>query len=306
MPWNTSLPHSLPFYHPIGFFINLLILTLHNKMGYVAEWKNRLLVETARTLLLQHIVPQHFKGDTILTVCYLINCMPSSVLGDQVPHSFLFPNQPLFCLPPLVFGCTCFVYILTPGQDKLYAKAMKCIFLSYSHLQSGYRCYSLDTHQYFVSINVTFFENSSIFSTPLPSSPEVLSLPLIFPIPALSSMSPATPPLPLQVYTCRPCTDTEPPDDSSLTAPSSTMPVLPSPADPLIPIRKGTCSSHNPHPIYNFLSYHRLSSPYLLLFPHCLLFLFLTLYKRRPSLIRDGNMQWLKKWLLCILLAHGT
>ena len=82
--------------------------------------------------------------------------MPSSLLGDQVPHSLLFPNQPLFCLPPRVFGCTCFVHILTPGQDKLFAKAAKCIFISYSCLQHGYSCYSPDAHRYFVSSNVTF------------------------------------------------------------------------------------------------------------------------------------------------------
>ena len=40
------------------------------------------------------------------------------------------------------------------------------------------------------------------------------------------------------------------------------MSVLPSLTDPPIVIRKGTRSSRNPHPIYTFLSYHRLSSPY--------------------------------------------
>ena len=48
----------------------------------VAERKNRNLVETARTLLLQHTVPQRFWRDVILTACYLIYRMPSSVLGD--------------------------------------------------------------------------------------------------------------------------------------------------------------------------------------------------------------------------------
>ncbi|RVX07578.1 putative mitochondrial protein [Vitis vinifera] len=54
--------------------------------------------------------------------------MPSSVLHDQIPHSLLFPDQPLYFLHPRVFSCTCFVYILTLGQDKLFAKAMKCLF----------------------------------------------------------------------------------------------------------------------------------------------------------------------------------
>ncbi|RVW42015.1 Retrovirus-related Pol polyprotein from transposon RE2 [Vitis vinifera] len=112
----------------------------------VAERKNRHLVETARTLLLHSHVPFRFWGDAVLTACYLINRMPSSVLHDQIPHSLLFPDQPLYFLPPRVFGCTCFVHILTPGQDKLSAKAMKCLFLGYSRLQKGYRCYSLETH----------------------------------------------------------------------------------------------------------------------------------------------------------------
>ncbi|RVW32180.1 Retrovirus-related Pol polyprotein from transposon RE2 [Vitis vinifera] len=73
-----------------------------------------------------------FLGDAVLTACYLINRMPSSVLHDQIPHSLLFPDQPLYFLPPRVFGCTCFVHILTPGQDKLSARATKCIFLGYS------------------------------------------------------------------------------------------------------------------------------------------------------------------------------
>ena len=45
-------------------------------------------------------------------------------------------------------------------------------------------------------------------------------------------------------------------------APSSTTSVLSSPIDLPITIWKGTRSSRNPYPIYNFLTYHRLSSSY--------------------------------------------
>ena len=121
----------------------------------MTEGKNCHIVETARTLLLHHT--SMFLGAPILIACYLINRMPSYVLGDQVPHSLLFPNQPLFCLPLRVFGCTCFVHILTPDQNKLSTKATKCIFLGYSRLQCGYRCYSPDTHRYFIFVDVTFF-----------------------------------------------------------------------------------------------------------------------------------------------------
>ena len=227
----------------------------------MVERKNRHLVETARILLLHHKVPQCFWGDATSAACYLINCMPSSVLHDKIPHSFLCPNKLFFCLPSRVFGCVCFVHILTLGQDKLSTKATMCDFLGYSRLQRGYRHYSPDTHRYFVSADVTFFENSSMFLINHPLSSYIISLPFFYPIPDTSLVPPTTP-RPLQVYTRCPRTDTGPPADSSPMAPSSKTPVLHSPADLPIAIRKGARSSHNPHPIYNFLTDHHLSSPY--------------------------------------------
>ncbi|RVW44162.1 hypothetical protein CK203_089420 [Vitis vinifera] len=81
-----------------------VILCSYSSTKWVAERKNRHLVETARTLLL---------------------------------HS----------------------------HDKLSAKATKCIFLGCSRLQKGYRCYSPDIHRYFLSADVTFFEDSPFFSS---------------------------------------------------------------------------------------------------------------------------------------------
>ena len=138
---------------------------------------------------------------------------------------------------------------------------MKRVFLSYSRIQQGYHCYSPDTHQYFVSTDVTFFENFSMFLITHPPSSYVISLSLLYLVQDTSPTPLATPPQPLQVYTCRPCTDTGPQADSSPMAPSSMTPVLPSPADLHIAIQRGTRSSRNSHPIYNFLTYHRLSSP---------------------------------------------
>ncbi|RVW86785.1 Retrovirus-related Pol polyprotein from transposon TNT 1-94 [Vitis vinifera] len=146
-----------------------VFLCSYSSQNGVAERKNRHLVETARTILLHN------------------SSFPS------------LPDQPLYFLPPRVFGCTCFVHILTLGQDKLSAKAMKCLFLGYSRLQKGYRCYSLETHRYFISADVTFFEDSPFFSTTSESLPvsEVLPLPIVSP-------SDVVPPRPLQVYHRRP------------------------------------------------------------------------------------------------------
>ena len=99
--------------------------------------------------------------------------MSSSFLHDKISHSILFPNQPFFYLPPCVFGCVCFVHILTPGQDKLSTKATKCVFLGYSRLQRGYCYYSPNTHRYFVSADVTFLR--TLLCSLLPTQPFLMS-----------------------------------------------------------------------------------------------------------------------------------
>ena len=182
--------------------------------------------------------------------------MPSSVLHDQIPHSLLFPDQPRYFLPPRVFGCTCFVHILTPKQDKLSTKATKCIFLGYSRLQKGYRCYSPQTHRYFLSADVPFFEDSPFFS-----SSESLPVTEAFPLPIISPPIFAdVPSRPLQVYHRRhrsvvPLPSAEAPADS-LPMPSACPTSAPPLANNLpIALQKGNRSTSNPHPIYNFLSY---------------------------------------------------
>jgi len=130
----------------------------------IAERKNCHLLETARSLMLNSNVPTHHWGDAVLTACFLINMMPSSSLENQIPYSIIFPHDPLFHVSPRVFGCTCFVHDLSLGLDKLSAKAIKCVFLGYSRLQKGYKCYSPTTRRYYMSADVAFFEDTPFFS----------------------------------------------------------------------------------------------------------------------------------------------
>ncbi|RVW47783.1 Retrovirus-related Pol polyprotein from transposon RE1 [Vitis vinifera] len=199
----------------------------------VAERKNRHLVETARTILLHSNVPFRFWGDAVLTACYLINRMPSSVLHDQIPHSLLFPDQPLYFLPPRVFGYFRRVIVVIPLR----------LIDTLSPLMSP----SLRTHHSFPPLLSLFL---FLKSCPFPLSPHLMLCPST--TSGLSS-SPS----------CR-CSSpfSEAPADSLPIPSASPAPALPSPNDLPIAVRKGTRSTRNPHPIYNFLSYHRLSSPY--------------------------------------------
>jgi hypothetical protein len=240
----------------------------------VVERKHRHLLDVARTLLFHMQVPKHFWGEAVLTACHLINHMPSIVLNQESPFSVLYPERDPFSLTSRVFGCVAFVHVLDPGRDKLSPRSRKCIFLGYSRTQKGYRCYSPESHRYFVSTDVTFFEFTSLFFSPgqclspdLISSHEgedsfpspTLPIPLLSPPPQVPLASPPNPPL--QVYQQsqdRRIVSYRPDTTSSLSEvpiPSSSIPET---DDLPIALRRGkrTCTQH---PIAHFLSYNRAS-----------------------------------------------
>jgi hypothetical protein len=103
-------------------------------------------------------VPHRFRADAVLTACYLINHMSSSVLDGAIPFIVLFLFAPLFPVSPKIFGYVCYVYDNCPSRTKLDPKSMQCIFLGYSGTQKGYRCYSPTFRRYFISSYVNFME----------------------------------------------------------------------------------------------------------------------------------------------------
>jgi len=98
----------------------------------VAECKNRHLLDIVRCLLFHMHLSKTFWGHAVLTACFLINRLPTSVLQGETPFSILHPNRRPFALPLRVFGCVCFIHSLTPGLDKLAPYATKCVFVGYS------------------------------------------------------------------------------------------------------------------------------------------------------------------------------
>ena len=138
----------------------------------VAECKHRHILDVAQTMIIYIHVLKYLSVDTVLSVCYLINRMPSLVLYGKIPFPYLYPNKSIFSVPLHVFSFTCFVRDFSPGLNKLSPRSIKCVFVGYSQTQKGYRYYSPSARKYFVSADVTFFESAPYFS---PQGPVTVS-----------------------------------------------------------------------------------------------------------------------------------
>src|SRR5262249_8121105 len=92
---------------------------------------------------------------------------------------------------------TCFIRDVRSHITKLDPKALKCVFLGYSRLQKGYRCYSPDLNKYVVSTDVVFLETKQFFSSvPTPISKGEDEDWLIYQIASNIGEPPINPPIP--------------------------------------------------------------------------------------------------------------
>ena len=167
---------------------------------------------------------KHFWVDVVSTACFFINRM------SDTPYHVLFPNKPLFPIEPQIFGCTFFVRDVRPHVSKLDHKSLKCIFLGYSQVQKGYRCYCPSLHRYLVFADVKFFENVPFSSPPTHTSQGEADDLLVYTIASL-----VAPPVPAlvkppitQVYTRRqnpPVSSPPPAASTSNSVPDDDIPI---------------------------------------------------------------------------------
>jgi len=84
----------------------------------VVERKHRHILDVARTLMIHMRVPKYLWSAAVLSACYPINRMLSSVLNNRSLFSYLYAIKNPFFMTLRVFGCS-FVQDLSHGLDKL-------------------------------------------------------------------------------------------------------------------------------------------------------------------------------------------
>ncbi|KAM1873468.1 hypothetical protein ACFX13_007300 [Malus domestica] len=188
----------------------------HPEQNGLAERKHRHIVDTGLTLMAHASMPPAYWAEAMHTVVYLLNRLPSKVLGFMSPYQKLFLKEPDYSFLK-TFGCACFPYLRPYNNNKLQFRSTKCVFLGYSLNHQGYRCLDISTNRIFLSRHVVFDEGNFPFkaisgslapSSPASSPPPVLEItgPLTR-APRLSSSQPVVVSPSLETHQSRPSSD---------------------------------------------------------------------------------------------------
>ena len=128
------------------------------------ERRHRTILEIARCLRFQAAMPLSFWGDCVMTAVYLLNRLPTPVLGNISPFQSLFDKSPEYNLIK-IFGCLAFASNPAHTNDKFKPKGVPCVFLGYPVSKKGYKLLDLTTNTEFVSRDVKFTEHVFPFNS---------------------------------------------------------------------------------------------------------------------------------------------
>ena len=122
------------------------------------ERKHMHILNVARACLFQARLPVDFWGENILVAAHIINRTPTPVLNGKTPYELLHGKPPVYDLLR-VFGSLCYAQWRPRSKDKFAERSRKCIFVGYLFGKKAWRMYDIETHKFFISRDVTFFED---------------------------------------------------------------------------------------------------------------------------------------------------
>ncbi|GJV96818.1 putative ribonuclease H-like domain-containing protein [Tanacetum coccineum] len=123
----------------------------------VAERMNRTLIEAARTMLADSLLPTTFWAEAVSTACYIFNRVRVTKPQNKTPYELLFGHKPIISyIRP--FGCHVTILDTLSVLGKFDGKSDEGFLVGYSLNSKAYRVYNLVTKRVEVNLHVNFLE----------------------------------------------------------------------------------------------------------------------------------------------------
>ncbi|GKD96665.1 retrovirus-related pol polyprotein from transposon TNT 1-94, partial [Tanacetum coccineum] len=124
----------------------------------VAKRKNRTLIEAARTMLADSLLPITFYAEVVNTACYIQNRVLVTKPHNKTPYELLHGRPPSisFMRP---FGCLVTILNTLDPLGKFDGKADKGLLVGYSINSKDFRVFNTRTRKVDENLHITFLEN---------------------------------------------------------------------------------------------------------------------------------------------------
>ncbi|GJT06131.1 putative ribonuclease H-like domain-containing protein [Tanacetum coccineum] len=124
----------------------------------VAERMNRTLIEAARTMLADSLLPTTFWAEAVSTACYIFNRVRVTKPQNKTPYELLFGHKPIISyIRP--FGCHVTILDTLSVLGKFDGKSDEGFLVGYSLNSKAYRVYNLVTKRVKVNLHVNFLKD---------------------------------------------------------------------------------------------------------------------------------------------------
>ncbi|GJZ11986.1 retrovirus-related pol polyprotein from transposon TNT 1-94 [Tanacetum coccineum] len=124
----------------------------------VAERKNRTLIEAARTMLADSLLPTIFWAEVVNTACYVLNRVLVTKPHNKTPYELIIGRSPSisFLIP---FGCPITILNTLDPLGKFDGKAEEGFLVGYFVNSKAFRVFNFETRKVKENLHVNFLEN---------------------------------------------------------------------------------------------------------------------------------------------------
>ncbi|GJS86029.1 putative ribonuclease H-like domain-containing protein [Tanacetum coccineum] len=124
----------------------------------VAERKNRTLIEVARTMVADSLLPTVFWAETVNTACYVLNRVLVTKPHNKTPYELIIGRPPSisFMRP---FGCPVTILNTLDPLGKFDGKAEEGFLVGYSINSKAFKVFNSQTKKFEENLHVNFLEN---------------------------------------------------------------------------------------------------------------------------------------------------